>query len=515
MQPVILVDMDETLLHSERWYGDTHPAERLAKQYAFREKLRRRMGKPLDRRVADDHMRRVTEAPVITVGGDTFSVVEHPNAKPFLQGLAQSGSVHIFTAADPTYAEMALQATGLRPLVGHVFSTRGQLPPPIVGPWVLIDDVPDMRKVALMSHSPSCQVIKVDPFMGHRVTELPTLRSNPADLEGRHIPEKYLAGLPPKLRAARIRELSASRSGRTGYEPLPTDLAAQRMGLVKRSKYSTAADARGIEHRGDYEDTARRALRYYGVPTTQQNVRTVARELEKVFKKGLAAWRTGGHRPGASQSGWAYARVASVLVGGKAAYTADKKNVAKFPAKMRQGIERQRVWRETGRRAAANPLDYEAEVQKLIDTAPHSWVIAFRQHGLPAKPSVDEVVDVMLERTAGGNDAGPRGRATLAPPDAVRKEALHGLRLSHENDYAGWDGIGLARAVQLATQPTIWRRSVDRMYAFFRRNRRYMTYSTFGDDVAASNSWMAWLNWGGTSGYRWAASVTGREFLPG
>lgn len=40
--------------------------------------------------------------------------------------------------------------------------------------------------------------------------------------------------------------------------------------------------------------------------------------LRKIYNKGLAAWSSGGHRPGASQHGWAMARVKSVLKGGKA-----------------------------------------------------------------------------------------------------------------------------------------------------------------------------------------------------
>jgi len=46
--------------------------------------------------------------------------------------------------------------------------------------------------------------------------------------------------------------------------------------------------------------------------------------LKKVYNRGLAAWRTG-HRPGASQQGWAYARVHSFTLKGKTSKTADKK----------------------------------------------------------------------------------------------------------------------------------------------------------------------------------------------
>jgi hypothetical protein len=36
----------------------------------------------------------------------------------------------------------------------------------------------------------------------------------------------------------------------------------------------------------------------------------------------MAAWRTG-HRPGATQQQWGYARVSSLLLGGKTAQTTD------------------------------------------------------------------------------------------------------------------------------------------------------------------------------------------------
>jgi hypothetical protein len=44
--------------------------------------------------------------------------------------------------------------------------------------------------------------------------------------------------------------------------------------------------------------------------------------LKKVFDRGMAAWKTG-HRPGASQHQWAYARVNSFIVGGPTQKTTD------------------------------------------------------------------------------------------------------------------------------------------------------------------------------------------------
>ena len=44
--------------------------------------------------------------------------------------------------------------------------------------------------------------------------------------------------------------------------------------------------------------------------------------IEKCYNRGMAAWRTG-HRPGATQQQWGYARVSSLLLGGKTAQTTD------------------------------------------------------------------------------------------------------------------------------------------------------------------------------------------------
>lgn len=44
--------------------------------------------------------------------------------------------------------------------------------------------------------------------------------------------------------------------------------------------------------------------------------------IEQSYNRGMAAWRTG-HRPGATQQQWGYARVSSMLLLGKTAFTTD------------------------------------------------------------------------------------------------------------------------------------------------------------------------------------------------
>ena len=53
--------------------------------------------------------------------------------------------------------------------------------------------------------------------------------------------------------------------------------------------------------------------------------------IKRCYNRGLAAWRTG-HRPGATQQQWGYARVSSLLVCGKTHYTADADLVEKAKA---------------------------------------------------------------------------------------------------------------------------------------------------------------------------------------
>jgi hypothetical protein len=124
-----------------------------------------------------------------------------------------------------------------------------------------------------------------------------------------YAPAKYFTGLNPeqkKKRMKRIIEGSKSRSDDPkAYRPFETDKGAK----VKTSKYTTAfkklfPNANSLNAKSDVT----------GVPLDI---------IQEVYDKGLAAWRTG-HRPGASQQAWGYARVHSFLMKGCTFYSADK-----------------------------------------------------------------------------------------------------------------------------------------------------------------------------------------------
>jgi hypothetical protein len=61
--------------------------------------------------------------------------------------------------------------------------------------------------------------------------------------------------------------------------------------------------------------------------------------IQKSYDRGMAAWRTG-HRPGATQQQWGYARVSSMLLLGKTAMTTDSDLVREA----KQRSEKARKW---------------------------------------------------------------------------------------------------------------------------------------------------------------------------
>jgi len=228
--------------------------------------------------------------------------------------------------------------------------------------------------------------------------------NNPKDLAGRHVPERYVAGLPTKLQQQRLRELTQSRDDywKGDYSELPTDRIARKMGLVKQSQYTTEAKKRGIEYRGDLRDMASRVLRFYGHRPSAREVEAFAEALRKSFSKGLAAWKSGGHRPGASPQNWAIARVNSLVVGGKTSWTADKKLFEVLPATVRTKIESMR------QPIRSNPLD-----TKLVKTAAEQARLRELQAWIG-----EQVVEQVLRTMASAVKSGDKRYAIHGVPEA-------------------------------------------------------------------------------------------------
>ena len=121
-------------------------------------------------------------------------------------------------------------------------------------------------------------------------------------------PLKYFRGLSSRKKTQRKREISRfgkmSFKNPRAYMGFSTDKGVK----TRRSNYTAkfkklAPNAKSLTQKA----------KATGVPV---------KYLRKSYNRGMAAWRTG-HRPGATQQQWGYARVNSLLVCGQTYHTAD------------------------------------------------------------------------------------------------------------------------------------------------------------------------------------------------
>jgi hypothetical protein len=128
------------------------------------------------------------------------------------------------------------------------------------------------------------------------------------------LPTKYFKGLSKTKKAQRKKEIekygAMSWKSKKAYKGFKTNVGVK----TKKSQYTQAWDEL-FPNVKSLEDRAK----VTGVPEDL---------LKESYDRGLAAWRTG-HRPGATQGQWGYARVSSLLMLGKTAYTTDADLVKK------------------------------------------------------------------------------------------------------------------------------------------------------------------------------------------
>jgi len=121
-------------------------------------------------------------------------------------------------------------------------------------------------------------------------------------------PRKYYQGLSKTRKAMRKKEImkygSKSWTDPKAYVGFKSDkgIKTKTSGYTKSWK-ALFPDAKSLEEKA----------KATGVPL---------RFLKESYDRGMAAWRTG-HRPGATQQQWGYARVHSFLLCGKTHYSTD------------------------------------------------------------------------------------------------------------------------------------------------------------------------------------------------
>ena len=157
-------------------------------------------------------------------------------------------------------------------------------------------------------------------------------------------------------------------------------------------------------------------------------------------------------------------------------------------------------------------MSYRAEITAMLRNMPPDWHRQYRvgretlaRNGGPVLPNVPtpEQAMLILANTAGGNADPDTARGDQPVPKAVRDAAMKGLRLSHRNNYGGWEFFGIARAIQLALVPAVPMRTRERMVRYLEAHEKDKAGSNFGNDARPSRGYMAWLNWGGDPAMAW------------
>jgi hypothetical protein len=143
-----------------------------------------------------------------------------------------------------------------------------------------------------------------------------------------YLPSKYFRTLSKTKRKSRKREISRFGSMSSKDPRAYTGFKTDKNMKTRKSSYS-----------------ARWERKFPGVKSLEARSKATGVPLSIIkesYNRGMAAWRTG-HRPGATQQQWAYARVSSLLLKGKTAKTADADLVKKAKnrsAKARKWFEK-------------------------------------------------------------------------------------------------------------------------------------------------------------------------------
>lgn len=122
------------------------------------------------------------------------------------------------------------------------------------------------------------------------------------------MPTKYFKGLSLTKKGERVKEIRKFGALHWKDPKAYRGFATNRTVKTKSSGYTQSwnklfPDAKSLEERAAAT----------GVPV---------KYIRESYNRGMAAWRTG-HRPGATQQQWGYARVSSFLLCGKTHFTTD------------------------------------------------------------------------------------------------------------------------------------------------------------------------------------------------
>ena len=144
----------------------------------------------------------------------------------------------------------------------------------------------------------------------------------------------------------------------------------------------------------------------------------------------------------------------------------------------------QSVGRASNYSQARNHIIRRAEALNRTDLLPEEWKPKSAKKSLEIEKRAVSDID-------------------LKPTDSMAANARRGLELRDKFNRGG-TAVGVARARDLANQRDLSPETVARMYSFFSRHEVDKQGKDWDNAERPSNGKIAWLLWGGDSGYAWA-----------
>ena len=141
------------------------------------------------------------------------------------------------------------------------------------------------------------------------------------------------------------------------------------------------------------------------------------------------------------------------------------------------------------------PEDPAVAIRLYRDGEPTDTIVGHKMKTLTVKKSME---DFDLEKASLDD-------LDLRPTESMASNARRGLELRRKFGRGG-TAVGVARARDLANRKELSPDTVLRMYSFFSRHEVDKQGKDWNNSERPSNGKIAWLLWGGDSGYSWATS---------
>ena len=303
------------------------------------------------------------------------------------------------------------------------------------------------------------------------------------------------------------------------YKELPGDKEAKEKGEVKTSKHvkkyhelygdkkdeSVVNEEKAEGDRGKIAD----AKIETALKTKSEETGVPIGLIRIVMRRGMAAWKTG-HRPGASEQQWGYARVNAFLTKGEGTWGGADKDVAKevrdggHDKGLKERIESDIRLSDKVVAFKTDDSGFEGQSPNTITCNNCTWTWMKQDGG----------DDMYVCHKCGTNNAPMLGESILNEEDsyndypaAAKKNAKKALdwRDEHGRDEVdAGTAVGWTRANQLAKGEKISADTVKRMASFNRHRKNSSIKPELKATPWKDKGYVSWLIWGGDEGVDWA-----------